>query len=120
MIGISEAPTTSYYYIRVRLTAYSPKERFEHGITALGKSARNETGAAAHKSFLPLGTRIEYKGQVRIIDDRIPTRSAKKFKYKVVDFRYFESITSKSKTRSVSKELKKRFDKGFDIIKIYR
>ena len=120
MAGVIQAPTTEYYSVVCRITAYSSKERFEHNKTALGKSANNEKGVATHKSFLPFGTKIEYKGQVRIVDDRVPSRSAKKFNYKVVDFRYYQSLDSKPKTRAVNRELRKKFDGGWGVIKIYR
>ncbi|MDI6788130.1 MAG: hypothetical protein QME51_07150 [Planctomycetota bacterium] len=107
-----------YKKVYVRLTAYSSKEKWEGSRTATGKSARNEKGVAVHKSFpYPFGTNIILPdGQRRIIDDKVPTKSAKRFKLSVVDVRYYESIKSQPKTKAVSKELCKKFDKGYDYI----
>lgn len=120
-MGIVQAPISNYYYVKVRITAYSSKQPREKSKTAMGKSAKNEKGVATHKSFLPFGIKIELpNGDIRIVDDRIPNKSAKKFNYNVIDVRYYESIDAKPKTRAVNRELRRKYDMGWDIIKIYR
>ncbi len=118
---IVDAPTMPYYYIRVRITAYSQKQPYESSKTSLGKTSKNEIGAAVPKGFLPYGTKIVLpNGQRRIVDDRVPQKSVRTHKTKcVVDARYFESVKSKSKTRAVNKELRKKFDMGWGTIKVF-
>ncbi len=120
MSGIANAPTMPYYYVKVRILAYSVKQPKEGYKNALGKSARNEIGASCHKSFLPLGTIVEYQGDRRMIDDRTPYKAVKIIgTNRIIELRWYQSIKSKPKTKNVNKELRKKFDKGWDYIKIY-
>ena len=119
MTGIVEAPCLPYYYIKVRLTCYSVKQPKEGNRTSLNKCAKNERGVAVPKGFLSYGTKIILPdGDERKVDDRIPNKSARKFNYKVVDIRFYETITARPKTKLVNKQLRK-LDMGWDYIKVY-
>lgn len=119
--SIAEAPILPYYWLKVRILAYSPKQPREGHKTATGKSARNEIGASCHKSFLPLGSVIEWRGQKRIIDDRTPFKAVKIIgTNNLIELRWYESIKAKQKTRAVNKELRKRFDGGWGIVKVWK
>jgi hypothetical protein len=118
LISIAEAPTMPYYFIRVRLTTYSAKQPKETSVTSLGKCAKNENGVAVPKGFLPYGTKIILpNGNARKVDDRVPNKSARKFNYKVVDTRYYETITARPKSKQVNKQLRK-LDMGYGFIKV--
>lgn len=54
------------------------------------------------------------------MDDRLPYRSAKKWNCKVIDVRWYQSIDSKAKTKAVAKELRREYDGGYGIIKVWR
>lgn len=117
--SVAECPTMPYYYMKVRLTCYSPKQPRESSKTALGTCAKNEYGVAVPKGFLPFGTKIVLpNGDDRIVDDRTSRWAGKKFGGKLVDIRYYTTIKSKPKSRSVKKELRK-LDMGYGIIRVY-
>lgn len=119
-IGLAEAPIRETYTLRVRLTAYSPKQPRETSINHRGKSIKNEDGIAVPKGLLPDGTVIKLPdGSYRTVDDRIPYKSAKKFGCMVIDVRYYQTITAKPKTKSVNKQLRE-LDMGRDEIAVYR
>jgi len=112
---------TIYEYRWVRITAYSPKQPREGYKNHKGKIVKNERGIAVPKGFLTDGTRVILpNGEIRIVDDRIPLKSSKKFNHQTVDVRYYYSIKSKSKTRAVNRELRKKFDLGYGYIRIER
>lgn len=117
--GVAQAPTSTYKRVKVRLTAYSPKQPRESNKNHRGQSVKDEDGVAVPKGLLPDGTIIRLpNGEYREVDDRIPRKSARKFDYRVVDVRYYQSINSKPKTRAVNKELAREFDMGWGYIEV--
>lgn len=107
-----KAPCWRIERMYVRLTAYSPKQRFEKSVNHKNKSIRNENGVAVPKGLIPDGTVVRLpNGDFRVVDDRVPRN--------VVDVRYYQSIKSKPKTRAVYKELCKKFGMGKDYIEVY-
>ena len=107
---------------RVRITAYSCKQPHEKNILADGRKANNELGFAVPRDgSIPLGSYVELPNNKggRYADDKTSIKASKKFKYNLIDIRWYESIRSKPKTRAVNRELCKRFDMGYAIVTIY-
>lgn len=101
----------------VRILAYSPKQPRESSKLPNGKSARNEIGCSVPKRFLPYGTPVIFPNkQRRIVDDRTPETAVKIIGTRnLIELRWYQSIKSKPKTKSVNKEVRKK-DMGWDSI----
>lgn len=115
------APGWRIERLYVRLTAYSPKQPREGHHNRYGEDVRNEKGIAVPDALdIPYGTLIRLpNGNVRVVDDTYPTRTArKKFKNMVMDVRYYQSIKSKPKTKAVNKEICRHFDKGWGYVEV--
>jgi hypothetical protein len=106
----------------IRHTAYSPKQPGEGSLTSTGKSARNEKGIAVPRSWIRKGwvrrgSIVKIKnGHHRIVDDDYPSNKSKEFDDKVIDVRWYESITAPAKTKQVNRELMRKFDLGCGTI----
>lgn len=111
--------------LKVRITAYSPKQIAEGNKNAIGKCAKNEDGVSVsrylrQKYDIDNGDTIVFSdGDRRIVDDKPARWAERKFKGKLVDRRFYESIKSKPETRAVNKELRK-FDLAWDWITIIK
>jgi uncharacterized protein YwbE len=117
MGSLAEAPCTPYYYVKVRLTKFSPKQKGETYKNATG--GRLKEGDLASRTF-PLGTKIQMPdGNIGIVKDRTSKWAHRKFNGKLVDECLIQSIKSKPKSRAVNRELM-RHDEGWNYIKVYR
>ena len=111
--------------IKVRITAYSPKQPHEGNKNALGRCAKNEDGVSVsrylrkHYNIRNGDTLMFSDGSTRIVDDKPARWAERKFGGKLVDRRFYESIKSRPETRKVNRELMK-FDLGWDWITVVR
>lgn len=105
---------------RVRFTAASAKQRGESNKNAWGQSIKNERYVAVRPGFLPRYTIVRLpNGEIRDVNDHIPKRAERIIgTKKIIDVYYYESVKSKSKTKAVSKELRCKFDQGWDSLEI--
>ncbi|MDI6788803.1 MAG: hypothetical protein QME51_10570, partial [Planctomycetota bacterium] len=100
-----------YQTLRVRLSAYSPKERGELSVNHKGKKIKNEIGFATRRPDIPDGTWIMLpNGEWKVKDDKTSRKYGNR-----IDVRYYESITARPKTRAVKRQLNK-LDMGWDYI----
>ena len=117
----AQAPTYKMMTLRVRQTAYSPKQPRESDRNHKMKKIRNEIGVAIPKQLMKLipdGSVVYTDDDVRVADDRYGAKGASRFGGNCIDLRYFQSIKSKPKTKAVNRELRRRFDNGWGNIKV--
>ena len=99
--------------LRVRITAYSPKEPRESKIGMRNNRITNEKGCAVSRDLLkiiPYGSKIRLEdGSIKIVDDTTNRRLKK-----TVDIRYYGSL---NKNKSIKKQLQK-LDGGWGEIEI--
>jgi len=129
MAGTIKAPThsivgwkTDRVLHNYRITAYSSKQPREGNKTATNKCAKNEIGFATPRNgSIKLGEYVRLpNNEIRIADDKTSKWASRKFKGRLIDVRYYQSIKSKPETKSVTKELCRRFDMGRDDIEIVK